>query len=101
MSQTLEQQVAASKVIQEFIKHPGMQLLVDKLNRKLDLKRQSWLNANTVEEAEAIRQNSRAYAALMGTLNEFLAHGSQAEKALAQRANTNEAVPMNDASKGQ
>ena len=101
MSQTLEQHVAASKVIQEFIKHPGMQLLVEKLNHKVDLKKQAWLNATTPEEAEAIRQNSRAYAALMGTLNEFLAHGSQAEKALAQRANQTEAVPMNDASKGQ
>lgn len=96
-----EQMIGNKHIIQDFIKHPGMGLLVAKLNQKLDMKRQAWLNATTPEEAELIRQNGRAYAALMGTLNEFLAHGTQAEKLVAQRANTNDDIHSDHSSKGQ
>lgn len=75
-----EQVISEGKIIGEFIKHPGMTLLVDKINKKLDTKRQMWLNAASSEEAETIRQDARVYAALMGTLNEFLVRGAQAER---------------------
>lgn len=96
---TLDQQISQSKIIQDFVKHPGMILLTEKLNKKIDLKRQAWLNATTPEDAELIRQNGRAYAALMGILNEFLVHGAQAEKALLA-SKSNDPVLTDDGSKG-
>lgn len=98
MSQSLEVAVSEAKVIQDFVKHPGMKLLADRLNKKLASKEHSWLNAKTPEDAELLRQNARAYAALMGTLNEFLQVGAQAEKALLA-STSNEAVHQDDASK--
>lgn len=77
---TKEQQIANASIVREFINHPGMKLLTDRLNKKLDLKRTEWLAAPTPEEAEKIRQDSRCYAALMGILNEFLLRGEHAQR---------------------
>lgn len=74
-----------AKIIQGFVSHEGMKLLVERLEKKSSLKKNEWLNAKTVEEAERIRQDGRVYGALMGILNEFLLRGSQAE---AQRKST-------------
>lgn len=73
-------------IIREFINHPGMQLLTERVNKKIDLKRSEWLNAKTTEEAEVIRQEGRVYGALMGLLNEFILRGAQAS----QRKSTGE-----------
>lgn len=77
---TNEQYVANAAVIRDFINHPGMKLLTEKLNKRVDLKRTEWLAAPTPEEAEKIRQDGRCYAALMGILNEFLIRGDQAQR---------------------
>lgn len=82
MSQSTSVTVAHAKVVQDFIKHPGMTLLTEKLREKMKARERAWLGAKTPEDAEAIRQDSRAYGVLMGVLNEFLVHGAQAEKAL-------------------
>jgi len=58
-------------IIRDFVAHPGMKLLVDRLQNKIGAKQNAWLNAKA-DEAEQIRQDARCYAALMGTLNEFL-----------------------------
>lgn len=71
----IEKQAA---VIRDFINHPGMVLLTDRVNKKLDLKRTEWLNAKSAEEAEVVRQEGRVYGALMGLLNEFILRGTQA-----------------------
>lgn len=79
--------------IREFNAHPGMKLLVAKLDKRIDLRRNEWLNASNGEEAEAIRQNARVYAALMSLLNEFLLRGQQAEQlANAQQSTSTEPV---------
>ncbi len=77
---------AQASVIREFANHPGMKLLCDKLQSKVKGKEHAWLNANA-EEAEKIRQETRAYSVLMATLNEFLlkaradeASGSKSEQ---------------------
>ncbi len=57
--------------MREFVSHPGMKLLIDKLQTKIKSKENAWINAKP-EEAEVIRQDARCYAALMSTLNEFL-----------------------------
>ena len=75
---TAEQKIQNANIVRDLLTHPGMKLLTDKLNKKLDLKRHEWLQATTPEQAEQIRQDGRVYAALMGILNEFLIHGEQA-----------------------
>lgn len=72
--------MSQAAVVREFIQHPGMALLTDRVNKKLDLKRSEWLNAKSPEEAELIRQEGRVYGALMGILNEFILRGSQAQR---------------------
>lgn len=67
-------------MIRSLLQHPGMKLLTDKINKRIDLKRSEWLAASSPDDAEKIRQDSRVYAALMGMLNEFLVRGSQAQR---------------------
>lgn len=66
--------VAQSQVIKEFIRHPGMVLLTEKLKEKLKARERAWLTAKSPEEAEEIRQDARAYGLLMGTLKIGRAH---------------------------
>ena len=68
-SGTIQSQAA---IIREFSSHPGMKLLVEKLQMKVKAQEHAWLNATSVEHAEEIRQSTRCYAVLMATLNEFL-----------------------------
>jgi hypothetical protein len=75
-----EKQMTDAAIIREFVAHPGMKLLTERLNKRNELKTGEWLNAKTPQEAEIIRQESRAYGVLMGTLNEFLLRGAQAQK---------------------
>lgn len=89
-----EARIQQAAVVRDFISHPGMKLLADRLNKKLDLKRTEWLAASTPEEAEKIRQDSRSYAALMGILNEFLLRGEQAQR------NQQASAEMHDGTKG-
>lgn len=77
---TPEQHMANASTIRDFISHPGMKILTEKLNVRSDSKRTEWLAASTPEEAEKIRQDSRCYALLMGILNEFLLRGENAER---------------------
>lgn len=77
---TPEQHISNANVIRDFINHPGMKILTEKLNKRIDLKRTEWLSAASSEEAEKIRQDGRCYAALMGILNEFLIRGDQAQR---------------------
>lgn len=91
---TPEQQIAQAGIIRDFVNHAGMKLLTDKLNTRIDAKRMAWLSAPSPEEAEKIRQDSRAYAALMGILNEFLIRGDQAQR------NQQASAEMHDGQKG-
>lgn len=68
-SSTIQSQAA---IIREFIAHPGMKLLVEAIQNKVKGQEFAWLNAKDAAEAEVVRQNARSYAALMGTLNQFL-----------------------------
>jgi hypothetical protein len=82
---TPEKVLQDAVVIREFIAHPGMKLLIEKLNVKMENKRIEWLRAKTPEEAEILRQDGRSYALLMGTLNEFLLRAQQVEQLESQR----------------
>ena len=75
-----EKQMTDAAIIREFIQHPGMKLLTERLNKRNELKSGEWMNAKTPEEAEVIRQDARAYGVLMGTLNEFLLRGAHAQR---------------------
>ena len=50
-SSTIQNQAA---VIREFVKHPGMQLLEEKLTQRLNAKKYAWLNAKSADEAEML-----------------------------------------------
>lgn len=74
-------------IIREFVKHPGMKLLSDKINNGIDGKRMAWLNAKNPLEAEELRQSARCYALLSSILNEFLVRAQLEES---KRTNTPE-----------
>ena len=59
-------------VIRDFVAHPGMKLLIERLKSKVASSEHAWISAKTPEEAEKIRQEARSYGTLMGILNEFL-----------------------------
>lgn len=85
-SSTIQNQAS---IIREFASHPGMKLVVEKLEGRVSASKMAWMQAPTAEDAEKIRHNAKCYATLMSILNEFLVRAKQDEST---RTNTSEPV---------